>query len=94
MKHSLFQARFRCVTITPFGRDVEPDVNWRKQRSVGSTFTSTVPSCFADASSSTVTMPFSVSTRGATGSTNCRVVVVVRRREAPDAFVMCVTVSW
>ena len=29
----LFTLRFRCVTITPLGREVLPDVNWRNARS-------------------------------------------------------------
>jgi hypothetical protein len=29
----LFAERFRWVTITPLGREVLPEVNWRKARS-------------------------------------------------------------
>ena len=33
MMHLTFAARFPCVSMTPFGRDVEPLVNWRKATS-------------------------------------------------------------
>jgi len=93
MNDSLFQARFAWVTMTPLGRDVLPDVNCRKQRSCGSTFTSSAPGA-GPAISSIVTMEPRVSTRGRTGSTYCFVAAVVRRILAPEAFVMWATVSW
>jgi len=34
----MFASRFWCVSVTPFGRDVEPLVNWRNATSSGAIF--------------------------------------------------------
>ena len=92
MKASEFAARLPCVTMTPFGRDVLPEVNWRNARSSGSIATSSVPGDGA-ASSSTVMTVRSSGARASTGSTKGRVAVVVSSIDAPDALAMCATVS-
>ena len=79
--------------MTPLGRDVLPEVNCRNAMSVGSMVASRGAGAGA-ASSSTVRMPRSVWTLPSTGSTKGRVGGVVRSRPAPEARVMCATVSW
>ena len=66
MMHLMLAARFACVSVTPFGREVEPLVNWRKQ-------TSSIPIFSGLSGSSDSRMPSTATTSSSDGQAACTV---------------------